>query len=74
MSLTHVKLEMLLISAEYVTCSMCRSPQTNLERDPRTRLYTISCSACGANRSVAAIRIGFHAVSRADRRKAKQAQ
>lgn len=58
---------------EYVTCSMCRSPQTTLERDSRTRLYTISCAACGANRSVSAIRTGFHAVSRADRRKAKNA-
>eukprot|EP01053_Blabericola_migrator_P013244 Blabericola_migrator_1__13243@NODE_91_length_14555_cov_140_209277_g81_i0_p6_GENE_NODE_91_length_14555_cov_140_209277_g81_i0NODE_91_length_14555_cov_140_209277_g81_i0_p6_ORF_typecomplete_len233_score23_48eIF5_eIF2B/PF01873_17/1_9e35Lar_restr_allev/PF14354_6/0_055Elf1/PF05129_13/3_9e02Elf1/PF05129_13/0_44_NODE_91_length_14555_cov_140_209277_g81_i01271413412 len=59
---------------EYVTCSMCRSPQTTLERDSRTRLYTISCAACGANRSVSVIKSGFHAVSRADRRKAKQAQ
>ncbi|EZG44924.1 eukaryotic translation initiation factor 2 subunit beta [Gregarina niphandrodes] len=58
---------------EYVTCSMCRSPQTTVERDPRTRLYTISCAACGANRSVTAIKSGFHAATRADRRKAKAA-
>lgn len=58
---------------EYVTCSMCRSPQTTLERDSRTRLFNILCAACGANRSVTSIRSGFHAVSRADRRKAKNA-
>lgn len=58
---------------EYVTCSMCKSPQTTLSRDNSTRLFNISCSACGASRSVSAIRTGFHAVSRADRRKAKQA-
>lgn len=58
---------------EYVTCSMCKSPNTTLSRDSSTRLFNINCSACGASRSVTTIRSGFHAVSRADRRKAKQA-
>ena len=58
---------------EYVTCRMCRSPDTVLDRDQQTRLYTMQCKVCGANRSVNTIRSGFHAISRADRRKAKAA-
>eukprot|EP00382_Lankesteria_abbotti_P011039 CAMPEP_0113852920 /NCGR_PEP_ID=MMETSP0372-20130328/5916_1 /TAXON_ID=340204 /ORGANISM="Lankesteria abbotti" /LENGTH=148 /DNA_ID=CAMNT_0000824799 /DNA_START=101 /DNA_END=547 /DNA_ORIENTATION=+ /assembly_acc=CAM_ASM_000359 len=59
---------------EYVTCSHCRSPKTLLDKDSRTRLYNIHCQACGASRSVTTIKSGFHAVSRADRRKAKMAK
>lgn len=56
---------------EYVTCNMCRSPDTRLTRDPMTRLYFVACSNCGSSRSVAPIRSGFHATSRADRRAAR---
>ncbi|KAK2195445.1 bifunctional Translation initiation factor IF2-IF5 domain/Zinc finger [Babesia duncani] len=40
------------IAAEYVTCSMCKSPNTTMERDARARLFTQHCEACGANRLV----------------------
>mmetsp|Transcript_25834 Transcript_25834/g.77569 ORF Transcript_25834/g.77569 Transcript_25834/m.77569 type:complete len:213 (+) Transcript_25834:254-892(+) len=53
---------------EYVTCQMCRSPNTTLTRDPASRLYFIHCSDCSSTRSVAPIRSGFHAQTRADRR------
>ena len=53
---------------EYVTCQMCRSPQTSLTRDPVSRLYFLHCQNCGSSRSVTPIRAGFHAQTRADRR------
>jgi len=37
---------------EYVTCQMCRSPQTSLTRDPTSRLYFLHCQNCGSSRSV----------------------
>lgn len=58
---------------EYVTCHMCRNPQTTLSRDSMTRLYFLKCESCGSQRSVAPIKSGFHATSRADRRAAKAA-
>lgn len=54
---------------EYVTCHMCRNPDTGLSRDSVTRLYFLQCENCGSRRSVAPIKTGFHAVSRSDRRK-----
>mmetsp|Transcript_7195 Transcript_7195/g.9342 ORF Transcript_7195/g.9342 Transcript_7195/m.9342 type:complete len:241 (+) Transcript_7195:102-824(+) len=59
---------------EYVTCEMCRSPSTDLERDQRSRLYLCHCRECGSQRSVAPIRSGYHATSRADRRAARNAK
>jgi translation initiation factor 2 subunit 2 len=53
---------------EYVTCQMCRSPSTTLTRDSVSRLFFIHCQDCGSSRSVAQIRAGFHAQTRADRR------
>lgn len=58
---------------EYVTCQMCRSPNTELVKDSSTRLQFINCKDCGSSRSVAAIRSGYHAVNRADRRAARNA-
>lgn len=58
---------------EYVTCHMCRSPETTLTRDSVTRLFFLQCETCGSRRSVAQIKSGFHATSRTDRRAAKQA-
>ena len=57
----------------YVTCEMCRSPNTELTRDPYTRLNFVKCNDCGSSRSVAAISSGYHATSRADRRAARNA-
>ena len=56
---------------EYVTCEMCRSPNTDLEKDSGSRLYFCKCRDCGSSRSVAPIRSGYHATSRADRRAAR---
>jgi translation initiation factor 2 subunit 2 len=58
---------------EYVTCHMCRNPDTSLTRDAVTRLYFLQCEACGSRRSVAPIKSGFHATMRADRKAAKKA-
>jgi translation initiation factor 2 subunit 2 len=57
----------------YVTCEMCRSPNTELTRDPATRLNFCKCHDCGSSRSVAPISSGYHATSRADRRAARNA-
>jgi len=55
---------------EYVTCHMCRNPETSLTRDSVTRLYFLQCESCGSRRSVAPIKSGFHATMRQERRKA----
>lgn len=59
---------------EYVTCSMCRSPNTELVKDQGSRLHFCTCRDCGSSRSVAPIRSGYHATSRADRRAARNAK
>lgn len=59
---------------EYVTCEMCRSPHTVLQKDAASRLYFCQCQDCGSRRSVAPIRSGYHATSRADRRAARNAK
>ena len=60
-------------AVEYVTCTMCRSPNTDLAKDSHSRLYFCHCRDCGSSRSVAPIRAGYHATSRADRRAARAA-
>eukprot|EP00746_Dinoflagellata_sp_MGD_P162562 gnl/MRDRNA2_/MRDRNA2_90179_c0_seq1.p1 gnl/MRDRNA2_/MRDRNA2_90179_c0~~gnl/MRDRNA2_/MRDRNA2_90179_c0_seq1.p1 ORF type:complete len:209 (-),score=66.13 gnl/MRDRNA2_/MRDRNA2_90179_c0_seq1:226-852(-) len=56
---------------EFVTCGMCKSGDTVLERDQSSRLYMVNCSNCNASRNATAIKAGFHATTRADRKKAK---
>jgi len=56
---------------EYVTCHMCRNPETTLTRDPVTRLYFLQCESCNSRRSVVPIKAGFHFTTKADRRKVK---
>jgi translation initiation factor 2 subunit 2 len=58
---------------EYVACQMCRSFNTNLTRDSVSRLFFVGCQDCGSSRSVAQIRAGFHAQTRADRRALRNA-
>lgn len=58
---------------QYVKCTNCKGYQTKLEKDASTRLYMLECKACGASKSVAAIKAGFHAVKRGERKKARQA-
>jgi len=57
---------------EYVTCHMCRNPETTLSRDNMSRLYFLQCESCGSRRSVAPIKSGFHATMRTERRKNKE--
>jgi len=59
---------------EFVTCEMCKSANTKLERDSSTRLHMVSCDNCNASRTAQSIKSGYHAVTRADRRAAKQAK
>lgn len=54
---------------EYIICKNCNGNETLLSRDSVTRLNFITCEACGAARSVGQIKSGFHATTRADRKK-----
>ena len=58
---------------EYVTCQMCRSFNTNLTKDPVSRLHFVHCQDCGSSRSVTQIKAGFHAQTKADRRAIRNA-
>ena len=53
-------------------CQMCKSLETELERDSETRLFVMNCKSCGSTRTVAQIKAGHHATTRADRRRMKQ--
>mmetsp|Transcript_1812 Transcript_1812/g.2520 ORF Transcript_1812/g.2520 Transcript_1812/m.2520 type:complete len:228 (-) Transcript_1812:121-804(-) len=53
---------------EYVACQMCRSFNTTLTKDSVSRLFFVQCQDCGSSRSVAQIRSGYHATTKADRR------
>lgn len=44
---------------EYVTCKMCRSPDTAMTKE--NRLFFLKCESCGSTRSVNAIKSGFKA-------------
>lgn len=67
----HVESLLRKYITEYVTCAMCKSANTTLNRDSNTRLYTINCGSCGADRTVNTIKAGFHATTKADRRAKK---
>ena len=71
---TNKKFESLLKNyiGIYVACSMCNSSNTLLERDPVTKLYFVHCQSCDCKRSVAAIKSGYHAVSKGERHKSRQ--
>lgn len=58
---------------EYVVCQMCRSFNTLLTRDSVSRLFFVNCQDCGSTRSVAQIRAGYHATTKADRRAVRNA-
>lgn len=57
--------------AEYVTCSMCRGVQTKLVRDNVSRMYFMHCSSCGATKTVTAIKAGYHATGKGERKAAR---
>lgn len=54
----------------YGKCGMCKSLQTELFKDPTSRLMMMNCGFCKAVRSVQPITTGFHATTKADRKKA----
>ena len=56
---------------EYVTCHLCKSPDTDLIKDPASRLFFVQCHACGARRSVSTIKTGYLATQRGERRAAR---
>ncbi len=58
---------------EYVICAMCRNLATDLTRDAETRLWFMNCKSCRCARSVAAIKAGFHATAKGERKKAREA-
>ncbi len=58
---------------EYVICAMCRNLDTELKRDPISRLYFMNCKACRCARSVGAIKAGYHATGKGERKKAREA-
>jgi|EP00505_MAST-04D_sp_SCG-Rhode-Island_P002740 translation initiation factor 2 subunit 2 len=64
------KIESLLIKyiGEYVTCSGCKTPDTKLEKEQASRLFFVTCNACGARRAVSTISKGFVATQRGERR------
>lgn len=53
----------------YAICPMCRSLDTDIARDAISRLHFLSCNSCGAQRTVAPIQTGFHAITKDDRKK-----
>lgn len=56
----------------YVQCPICKNYDTKLVKDPTSRLMFVQCESCGSSRSVTAIKSGFHATLKADRKKARQ--
>jgi len=56
---------------EYVTCHLCKSPDTDLVKDSQSRLFFVQCHMCGAGRSVSTIKTGYLATQRGERRAAR---
>ena len=69
----HVESLLRKYISEYVQCEMCRSSNTEFNRDPSSRLYEFKCLNCGATKTVHSIRTGFHATTKADRKALKAA-
>ena len=69
----HVESLLRKYITEYVQCEMCRSTNTEFNRDPSSRLYEFACLNCGATKTVHSIRTGFHATTKADRKAMKAA-
>ncbi len=57
---------------QYVRCSTCKGIETNLVKDSASKLHFIQCKTCMASRSVAAIKAGYQATTKADRKAARE--
>jgi translation initiation factor 2 subunit 2 len=55
----------------YATCKMCRSPNTELIRDPNMWLNFCKCHNCSSSRSFVPISSGYHATNCTNRRAAR---
>jgi translation initiation factor 2 subunit 2 len=53
---------------QYVRCNICTSLNTELVRDPISRLHFLKCKLCQSQRSVLHIKTGFLATTKADRK------
>ncbi len=60
--------------AQYVQCLVCKSLDTEITRDSLTRLNFLCCNLCKSQRSVVAIKSGYHATTKADRKAAREAE
>ena len=58
---------------EYVMCIQCRSYNTLLEKEDKTRMWVVKCCNCKSARTVANIASRFVATRRGDKKKARQA-
>lgn len=56
---------------EYVKCETCNILDTKLQKDTITRLTYIICDSCNSKRALINITKGFHATTKADRKKKK---
>jgi len=57
---------------QYVQCHTCKSLDTEITRDSITRLSFICCNLCKSQRSIMAIKAGYHATTKADRKAARE--
>lgn len=57
---------------QFVQCLGCKSLKTEMVKDPSTRLFNLKCKVCDATRTVQAIKQGYHALRKGERRAARQ--
>ncbi len=57
---------------DYVRCRNCKGIETDLVKDSTSRLHFIQCKRCLSSRSVAAIKAGYQATTKADRKAARE--
>ena len=55
----------------FVLCRSCRKPNTRLVKDQLTRLQFLVCNECNAQSSTPSLKNLFHAITKSERRKAR---
>ncbi len=70
----HIEGVMSKYIAQYIQCFVCKSLETEITRDPVSRLNFLCCNFCKSQRSLAAIKSGYHATTKADRKAARNAE
>ena len=58
---------------DFVRCNDCKSLDTNIVKEEKTRLQYLKCNKCTASRTVASIQTIYVAKKRGDRKRAKMA-